>query len=98
MSQPWTIDAIAHALPHPENRQAFWRDVNLTPVDRLPEVIARWQQLAEQWQASRPSLDGLAAYAREHGGELPEGYADDGDTDAWLAQLAAGSGAGTNAA
>ncbi|MEU2724039.1 hypothetical protein [Streptomyces smyrnaeus] len=85
MSEPWTIDSIAHALPHAENRQQFWRDMNLTPVDQLPDVIARWTRFVEQWHASKPGLDRLQTYVRDHG-ELPPQYQDDGTSDEWLTQ------------
>jgi len=71
MSEPWTIDSIAHALPHAENRQAFWRALNLAPVDRLPDVVAKWVEFVERWEASKPEIERLRQYALAHDGELP---------------------------
>ncbi|MFE9382345.1 hypothetical protein ACFYMO_03775 [Streptomyces sp. NPDC007025] len=90
--QPWTIDTIAHALPHPELRATFMRDVNLTPVDRLPDVIARWTRFVEQWEASKLGLDQIQSYIRDHG-ELPPEYREspeaEAHTDTFLEQLRA---------
>lgn len=85
--QPWTIDSIAHALPAADTRQTFLREVNLAPLPDLPAVLARWQRLVERLEASKPALDELLQFAKEHNGELPPQYADDGRTDEWFAQL-----------
>lgn len=86
--QPWTIDAIAHAIPAADTRQTFLREVNLTPLPELPDVLARWQRFVERWRdETAPRLDGILDYARQHGGELPPEYADDGGTEDFLNQL-----------
>lgn len=86
--QPWTIDAIAHAIPVADTRQAFLRDVNLTPLPQLPDVLARWQRFVERWQNDvEPHLDDLLQYAKEHDGQLPPEYADDGGTEDFLNEL-----------
>ncbi|MFE6891995.1 hypothetical protein [Streptomyces sp. NPDC057694] len=86
--QPWTIDAIAHAIPAADTRQTFLREVNLTPLPDLPAVLARWQRFVEHWRDETvPRLDGILEHARDHGGELPPEYADDGGTSDFLNQL-----------
>ncbi|MFD7713929.1 hypothetical protein [Streptomyces sp. NPDC059786] len=88
--QPWTIDAIAHAIPVADTRQAFLRDVNLTPLPELPDVLARWQRFVENWQNNVvPEMDAGLEHAKTHGGELPAEYADDGGTEDFLNELRA---------
>ncbi|MEU6680202.1 hypothetical protein [Streptomyces sp. NPDC046925] len=73
--QPWTIDSIAHAIPVADTRQTFLRQVNLTPLPDLPDVLARWQQFVEDWQNEvTPEMDALLEYAKTHNGELPTEY------------------------
>ncbi|MGB8939641.1 MAG: hypothetical protein WCD21_05290 [Streptomyces sp.] len=73
--QPWTIDAIAHAIPVAEVRQTFLRKVNLTPLPDLPEILVRWQHLVEHWQNDvAPRLDAVLEYAKTHNGQLPDEY------------------------
>lgn len=87
MSAPkWTIDTLAHALPVPGLRQEFLREAHLATLDEMPAVFARWGSLVQRHEAARPKLDALLQYAKEHNGELPPEYADDGTTDEWLAQ------------
>lgn len=93
--QTWTIDLIAHALPHPLTRQKFLSEINLAPVEQLPEVVARWVRLVERLDASRPALERVLQFAQTHHGELPHQYADDGRTDEWLAQWGASLGRGS---
>ena len=68
----WTIDSIAHALPHPDARQNFLREVNLTPLPELPSVLAKWEWVAQEWTDATPRLEALRAYAIEHGTMPPE--------------------------
>lgn len=92
MSEPRTIDAITHALPHPELRARFMREVNLTDIDQLPDVIARWQRFVEKWEAGKPERDALIAYVREHGVEPPHLRATNeavADSDTFLERLQA---------
>lgn len=72
--QPWTIDAIAHAIPIPELRQNFLREAHLVAVDELPDVCAKWARLVERYEASRPEMEALLEYAKSHNGELPDEY------------------------
>ncbi|MEU9576081.1 hypothetical protein [Streptomyces chilikensis] len=72
--QPWTIDSIAHALPHPVTRQKFLTETNLTPVDQLPTVLARWVRFIEQWESGREHAEHLRDHFREFG-RLPAEYA-----------------------
>ncbi|MGW2344879.1 hypothetical protein [Streptomyces sp. NPDC001661] len=86
--QPWTIDAIAHAIPAADTRQTFLRQVNLTPLPDLPELLGRWQRFVERWRDETvPHLDAVLEYANSHDGQLPPEYADDGGTDEFLNQL-----------
>ncbi|MEU2565097.1 hypothetical protein ABZ626_38100 [Streptomyces longispororuber] len=86
--QPWTIDAIAHAIPNADTRQNFLRAVNLTPLPELPEVLARWQRFVERWRDEIvPDLEAVLEYAKTHNGELPPEYADDGGTEDFLNRL-----------
>ncbi|MFK4069732.1 hypothetical protein [Streptomyces sp. NPDC029674] len=88
--QPWTIDAIAHAIPAADTRQTFLREVNLTPLPDLPDVLARWQRFVENWRDEvAPRLDDVLQYAQTHGGQLPPEYADDGGTEDFLNELRA---------
>ncbi|ARX81562.1 hypothetical protein SMD44_00960 [Streptomyces alboflavus] len=74
-SEPWTIDSIAHAIPVAETRQAFLREVNLTPLPDLPDVLARWQHVVEKWQSEdAPRVQDALEYAKAHNGELPAEY------------------------
>ncbi|MEU6990335.1 hypothetical protein ABZ953_06690 [Streptomyces sp. NPDC046465] len=85
---PWTIDAITHAIPVAEMRQTFLREVNLTPLPDLPDVLARWQTFVERWQTeTAPHVDDVLEYARTHDGQLPPEYADDGGTGDFLNEL-----------
>ncbi|MGW0903095.1 hypothetical protein [Streptomyces sp. NPDC002853] len=89
-NQPWTIDAIAHAIPVAEVRQTFLRQASLTPLPDLPEVLARWQRFVERWRDDvTPRVDAVLEYAKTHGGEMPPEYADDGGTGDFLNQLRA---------
>ncbi|MEU1628587.1 hypothetical protein ABZ746_25390 [Streptomyces sp. NPDC020096] len=72
-SEPWTIDSIAHALPHPVTRQQFLAEINLAPVDDLPNILQRWIRVAEDWTAAGPRLEALREHYQEHG-TLPPDY------------------------
>jgi hypothetical protein len=72
--QQWTIDSISHALPHPELRAAFAREVSFTDVGQLPEILQRWVDFIERFEAGRPRLEELRARVSENGA-LPNGYA-----------------------
>ncbi|MFK0142631.1 hypothetical protein [Streptomyces murinus] len=71
--QSWTIDTIAHALPHPITRQNFLAEINLAPVDQLPTVIGKWVRFAEQWDAGSDHVEQLRDHFREHR-QLPADY------------------------
>ncbi|MDT0345909.1 hypothetical protein [Streptomyces litchfieldiae] len=82
MSTKWTIDAIAHALPHPELRATFLREATFSEIGLLPAVLQRWRRLAEAFEAGRSQLTRLVEYFDEHGrlpaeyeAESPEGVA-----------------------
>ena len=85
--QPWTIDSIAHALPHPAVRMQFLSEINLAPVDQLQGVIDKWITIVGDWEAGRPRIETLRDYAVAHGGELPPEFTDDGTSGDFLAQL-----------
>jgi len=68
----WTIDSIAHALPHPVTRQKFLSEINLAPVDQLPTVIDKWVAFIDRWNAGRDHAERLRDYFTEHGHLPPE--------------------------
>ncbi len=72
--QQWTIDSISHALPHPELRAAFMREASFTDVGRLPEILQRWVDFIERFEADRPRIEVLRARITENG-EIPGDYA-----------------------
>jgi hypothetical protein len=81
--KPWTIDSITHALPHPELRACFQREVSFTEVGKLPAILQRWVQFIADVEAGRVEADRISAYVRDHG-QLPDGY--DVDTRESVAQ------------
>ena len=70
--QSWTIDSIAHALPHPVTRQKFLAEINLAPVDQLQNVVDKWITFVERWAAGRDHAERLRDYFTEHGHLPPE--------------------------
>lgn len=70
----WTIDSIAHALPHPELRATFMREVSFTEVSELPAILDRYVRFIEKIEADRPRIEALRARIGENG-ELPDDYA-----------------------
>ncbi|MFI1970637.1 hypothetical protein BLA24_04730 [Streptomyces cinnamoneus] len=66
-SQPWTIDGIGHALPHPELRATFMREVSFTDVRELPAVLERWVAFIQTFEAERPRLEQLRELVHENG-------------------------------
>ncbi|MZE76783.1 hypothetical protein [Streptomyces xinghaiensis] len=70
--QQWTIDSIAHALPHSELRATFMREASFTDVHRLPDILQRWVDFIERVEAERPRVEELQAYYRDHGQLPPE--------------------------
>lgn len=71
--QPWTIDSIAHALPHPELRATFMREVSFTDVNELPDILGRWVDFIRKFEAERPRLDRLRTLVQDNG-RLPTTY------------------------
>ncbi|MET8014729.1 hypothetical protein ABZU86_33585 [Streptomyces sp. NPDC005271] len=72
-SENWTIDSIAHALPHPELRAAFMQETSFTDVTKLPGILAKWVDFIERFEAERPRVEAVRDYYREHG-QLPAEY------------------------
>ncbi|MGD3112435.1 hypothetical protein [Streptomyces sp. YGL11-2] len=72
-SEPWTLDSIAHALPHSELRATFMREVTFTDVRELPAIRNRWVAFSEQFEAGRDRVEQLRTLVRENG-QLPTGY------------------------
>ncbi len=72
-SEPWTIDSIAHALPHPVTRQKFLAEINLAPVDQLPALLQRWIRVAQEWADAGPRIQALRDHYKQHG-TLPADY------------------------
>lgn len=71
-SGAWTIDSIAHALPHPELRATFQREVSFTEVGKLPGIIEKWVDFIERIEAGKPRIEQLRAYFHENGHLPPE--------------------------
>lgn len=69
--QNWTIDSIAHALPHSTLRQRFLSEAHLAPVAELHVVLARWTRVAEECVEAQPRIEAIRAYFKEHG-TLPD--------------------------
>lgn len=69
-SQDWTIDGIAHALGVPEQRMQFLRDINLTPLQDLPQVLDRWVRHVTALEGAKPAIDRVRAAAAA-GEDLP---------------------------
>lgn len=76
--QPHTIDSIAHALPHPEQRATFMRDVSFTPVDQLPARLERWIKFIDDIESGRVKAREVGAYFAEHG-RLPDEYQEESE-------------------
>jgi hypothetical protein len=66
-TDPWTVDRIAHALPHPDARHEFLRLVHLTPIGDLPTLLARYVQAAEELLSVLPRARALAAQVHATG-------------------------------
>ncbi|QEU92875.1 hypothetical protein [Streptomyces kanamyceticus] len=103
-NQPWTIDSIAHAIPHPELRQNFLREVHLTPRTDLEAVLDRWERFVRRWtQEEAPKIEQVRAYYQEHG-TLPPDYESaqaeqaQQSFDDWRARMRAAKKAGSDAA
>ncbi|OEJ20949.1 hypothetical protein [Streptomyces subrutilus] len=71
----WTPDAIAHALPTPDMRVEFWRQLNLTKFDELEALGARWRKVIEDLEAAADRGRQVHAHQLQHG-ELPSSYQD----------------------
>ncbi|MQY15183.1 hypothetical protein SRB5_53610 [Streptomyces sp. RB5] len=88
---PWTIDSIAHALPHPELRAAFTREVTFTDVTQLPAILERWQRTVEALAAEQPRVEDLREYALRHDGALPSDHRETPESrarfDDWEARM-----------
>ncbi|WP_367139679.1 MULTISPECIES: hypothetical protein [Streptomyces] len=54
----WTIDSIAHALPHPELRATFMQEVSFTDVQELPAIFERWVDFIHRFEADRAVSSG----------------------------------------
>lgn len=76
MNEDWTPDTILAALPTPEVRQTFLRELNLTKFKELPALGRRWGRYVEDLQAGVARGIELRAYQQAHGGALPETYVD----------------------
>ncbi|MGC0417427.1 hypothetical protein [Embleya sp. AB8] len=92
-TDPWTVDRIAHALPHPEARHEFLRLVNLTPIGELPGLLARYVQAAEELIAGLPSARALAAQVRATGKDPDLDEVDEEVVRKWISRGRAQSSA-----
>lgn len=59
--EDWTVDRLHVALPHSASRQQLLQDVNLTPIEDLPDVLEGWAAAAEQLEAARPLIEDARA-------------------------------------
>jgi hypothetical protein len=82
-TEQWTIDSITHALPHPELRATFQREVSFTEVGKLPAILDRWVRFTTDIQSGQQEVERVRTYIREHG-RLPGGY--DAETRESVAQ------------
>ncbi|WP_329330772.1 hypothetical protein OIU81_03060 [Streptomyces sp. NBC_01454] len=64
---PWTVDSIAHALPHSELRAQFMREATFTNVRELPATLERWVEFIEDFEAGRDRLEHLRTLVRANG-------------------------------
>ncbi|MEU0935486.1 MULTISPECIES: hypothetical protein [unclassified Embleya] len=92
-TDPWTVDRIAHALPHPEARHEFLRLVHLTPIGDLPGLLARYAQVAEELIAALPHARALAAQVRATGKDPDLDEVDEEIVRKWIARGRAQSSA-----
>lgn len=51
-AEPWTIERICDALGSPDLSQRFLSQINRAPADKLLQVFADWQQVAEETLAA----------------------------------------------
>ncbi|WP_310727896.1 hypothetical protein [Streptomyces sp. N2A] len=70
---PWTVDSIAHALPHSELRATFMKEVTFTDVRELPTILDRWVAFIADFEAGRDRVEHLRSLVRENS-QLPTGY------------------------
>lgn len=70
---PWTVDSIAHALPHSELRATFAHQVSFTNLRELPNILERWVEFIEDFEAGRDRVEQLRSLVRENG-HLPATY------------------------
>ncbi|MEX2984052.1 hypothetical protein [Streptomyces sp. C36] len=66
----WTVDGISDALPHPELRATFLREVSFTDVDALPRLLRHWVGFVQEFEAERPRVEGLRSLV-DTDGSLP---------------------------
>ncbi|MFI6581551.1 hypothetical protein [Embleya sp. NPDC050493] len=92
-TDPWTVDRIAHALPHPEARHEFLRLVHLTPIGDLPILLARYTRAAEELIAGLPHARALAAQVRATGKDPDLDEVDEEIVRKWIARGRAQSSA-----
>ncbi|MBK3583205.1 hypothetical protein ACFCZ4_34165 [Streptomyces microflavus] len=65
--EDWTVDRLHVALPHSASRQQLLQDVNLTPIEDLPDVLDGWAAAAEQLEAARPLIEEARARTAARG-------------------------------
>ncbi|MFD3881190.1 hypothetical protein [Streptomyces microflavus] len=65
--EDWTVDRLHVALPHSASRQQLLQDVNLTPIEDLPDVLDSWAAAAEQLEAARPLIEEARARTAARG-------------------------------
>ncbi|MFK0291945.1 hypothetical protein ACIQU6_15935 [Streptomyces sp. NPDC090442] len=69
----WTVDGIAHALPHSELRATFMQEVGFSDVRELPGILDRWMRFIETFEADRERVERLRT-TLSGAGNLPANY------------------------
>lgn len=92
-TDPWTVDRIAHALPHPDARHEFLRLVHLTPIGDLPVLLERYVEAAEKLIAGLPRARALADRIAATGQDPELDEIDDAAVRGWIAHGRAQSNA-----
>jgi hypothetical protein len=91
MSDEWSIDTIAYALPSPDMRQQALREIHLAPVDQLTVVVDKWRAIAARWATQEAPRIENARAAVEATGKLPAEYDETPEAsdqfDAWRQQM-----------
>lgn len=75
-TDPWTIERISDALGSPGVRKVFLAQINKAPLYELPNVAAKWQNIAARTLATAERI--REAHAEEQAGRPVPGEWIDG--------------------